>query len=279
MKLVVTGAGGGLGRAFLSLVPPHHEVVSLAHADLDVADRHAVMRAIPPLAPDAVLNFAAMTAVDACETDPEAAYRTNAIGPANLAMAVQQCGGVLLHVSTDYVFDGEKGSPYDELDVPRPISTYGRSKLGGEVQVRTLLLRHFIVRTALVFGAGDDYLSRAADRLSRGEAAGGFTDLVGSFTFVRDLASRLLPLVLTGRFGTYHLAGPEGTTFFDVLSRVKAMAGYAGEVTPQTSHEIRRPARRPRNSSLASLFVHDLGIEPMPPLDVSLKELIDGRDR
>jgi dTDP-4-dehydrorhamnose reductase len=279
MKLVVTGAGGGLGSAFLSVVPRHHDVVPLTHSDLDVTDHHAAMQTVVPLGPDAILNLAAMTAVDACETNPDAAYRSNTVGPANLALAALQCGAALLHVSTDYVFDGEKGSPYDELDVPAPLSAYGRSKLGGEIHVRTLLARHFIVRTALVFGGGDDYLSRAADGLARGEAVGGLTDGVGSFTFVRDLAERLLPLVLTGRFGTYHLAGPEGTTFYDVLTRVKALAGYPGEVTPQTSAELRRPARRPRNSTLVSLFVSDLGIEPMPPLDVSLKELIDGRDR
>ena len=101
----------------------------------------------------------------------------------------------------------------------------------------------------------------------------------GSFTFVRHLAERLLPLVLTGRFGTYHLAGPEPATFFDVLSRLKSLGGYAGEVVAQTGDEVGLPARRPRDSSLISLYLPDLGIEPMPPLEVSLKELIDGPGR
>ena len=116
MRLVVVGAGGALGRAFLGQAPSHHDVHAFTHAELDVGDYDAVMRGLVPLRPDAILNFAAFTGVDACESDSDHAYRGNAIGPQNLALAGRRCGAVLLHVSTDYVFDGEKGAPYDELD-------------------------------------------------------------------------------------------------------------------------------------------------------------------
>ena len=179
VRIVLTGAGGGLGRAFLGCVPSHHDVVPLTRADLDVGDHDAVMQTIPPLSPDLVLNAAAFTAVDANESDPARAFRDNAQGPHSLALAARVCGAMLLHVSTDYVFDGAKSMPYDETDEPRPLSTYGRAKLAGERLVTQSLPEAFIVRTGYVFGAGDDYLSGQLRRLRAGEVAAGLEDRIG----------------------------------------------------------------------------------------------------
>jgi dTDP-4-dehydrorhamnose reductase len=277
MRLVVTGAGGGMARSFLSSLPPHHDAVPLAHGDLDVGDHHAVMRTIPPLAPDAVVNLAAMTKVDACETDRDGAYRSNALGPHNLALAARRSGAVLLHVSTDYVFDGTKESPYDELDRPNPIGVYGRSKLGGEVGVRQHLPEHFIVRTGWIFGAGEDHLSKTVARMRAGEPGAGLSDRIGTPTFVRHVAERLLPLLLTERFGTYHLAGPEVESWFDVLTRIRFLAGLPVMVERQLVQDLDLAAPRPANSALTSLFAADLGLT-LPPLDVALKEFLDGHD-
>lgn len=267
MRLLVTGGGGGLGRAFCEQVPSHHEVVALAHADLDIGDHHAVMQAVAAHEPQAILNFAAFTAVDANEHDPARAFRDNAQGPQSLAIAARAGGAMLLHVSTDFVFDGTKGSAYDETDDPRPLSVYGRSKLAGERLVREGLREHFIVRTGWLFGAGGDFFSTQVGMLQRGEPAAGIEDRIGSPTYVRDLAARLLPLMFTGRFGTYHLAGREVASWYQVLRRCKDLGAYAGDVTPQHAADLGLAAPRPAASALTSVFVENLSLPPFPSLD------------
>ena len=274
MRLVVTGAGGGLARAFLAQVPPHHEVHPFTHRELDVGDHHGVMQTVVPIAPDAIVNLAAMTAVDTCEADPEGAFRANALGPQSLSLAARTCGATLLHVSTDYVFDGLKGAPYDEVDHPNPINVYGRSKLAGERFVRDLVPEHVIVRTAWLFGGGSDFASRSLGRLAAGQPVEAVADRTGSPTSVRHLAARLLPLVLSGRPGTYHVAG-EAMSWFELMTRLKSLGGLPGEVRAVAAADLGQPAPRPRRSDLISVFLSELDVAPMPPTDVGLKELLE----
>jgi dTDP-4-dehydrorhamnose reductase len=278
MRLAVTGANGGLGRAFLDQVPAHHEVHAFGHADLPVDDYHAVMQTLVPLQPEAILHFAAMTKVDACELDEPAAFRVNAAGSRNVALAARDTGARLLAVSTDYVFSGAKGSEYHEYDEPSPVNVYGRSKLAGERAVRELVPDSYVVRTAWVFGAGDDFVSGALRQLAAGDPAGGIVDLLGTPTYVRHLAARLLPVLTSGRFGTFHLGGPERVSFHELLSRAKAMGNLPGELTQQKAGDLDRPAPRPVDSSLTTILAGEAGIPAMPPLDEALTDLL-GRIR
>lgn len=275
MRLVVTGAGGGLGRAFLACAPAHHRVHALTHDELDVGDHEAVMRTVPALRPEVIAHLAAFTDVDGCETDPARASRDNALGTQHIALAARACGAILLYVSTDYVFDGSKDAPYDELDAPNPLSVYGRSKLAGERFVRDLVPEHMILRTGQLFGGGSDYVSGAIARLRAGQTAGGIVDRVGSPTFVPHLASRILPVLLTGRFGTYHLAGSEATTWCDLLRRACAIGELPGAVEPQEAASLGLAAPRPANAALTSAYLPHLGIEPLPSLDQAIAELLD----
>jgi dTDP-4-dehydrorhamnose reductase len=276
MRIAVTGAGGDLGRAFLSTVPAHHEVLAFDRDALDVGDHDAVRQVLEPMRADAILNFAAFTRVDENEIDQARAFRDNALGPQHLALAARASGAVLLHVSTDYVFDGEKGAPYDETDQPAPLSVYGRAKLAGERFVARIAPESFVVRVGYVFGGGDDYLSRSAGRLASGETVGGLHDRWGSPTFVGHLAERILPLVLTGRFGLYHLGGPQPASWFEVLTRIRELTGWAGAVEPQRAADLGLPAPRPVYSALTSVFTSHLGIDPMPPLEEGLKDFLSG---
>jgi dTDP-4-dehydrorhamnose reductase len=275
VRIVLTGADGGLGRAVVASTPAHHDLVALTHADLDIGDHDAVMQTIPALGADVIINCAAFTAVDGNEIEPARAFRDNAQGPHSLALAARGSTSILVHVSTDYVFDGSKHDPYDETDEPRPLSVYGRSKLAGERFVARTLLEHFIVRTAALFGSGNDYLSAQIRHLRAGEVAAGLEDRVCSPTFVEHLAQRLLPLVLTHRYGTFHLAGPDATTWFDVLGRIRTLGDLPGTVEPQRGADLRLAAPRPERSALTSVFVENLSLPPFPPLDEALRAMLD----
>lgn len=273
MRIAVTGAGGGLGRAFLAAVGDDHELHPFTRQDLDVRSSEAVRDALTPLDADVIMHFAAMTAVDACEGDPEGAAAANTMGTRNVAQAAREAGAVLVAISTDYVFDGEKEEPYDERDRPNPISVYGRTKYEGELAAQEVAPELLIARTAWVYGAGSDFPSKALRRLKAGEEVGAITDQVGSPTHVAHLAERLMPLVESGIRGLVHLAGREAASWYDVLLRGKELGELPGEVLSQKADELDRPAKRPVNSALTSVVLGDR-VPSMPPLEDGIRKVL-----
>ncbi len=224
MKVLITGATGQLGRALQNRFTGH-EVMAVGHQALDVGDREAVLtlRSVPF---DLILHAAAMTNVDGCERDPEAAYRANAIGTQNMALLAQATGAELLHVSTDYVYDGKKGAPYWEGDPTTPLSVYASSKLAGEYYVEQLLTRFYIARTAWVFGPGGTNFPRKIVELSNSRPElSVVTTESGHPTYAPHLADAIYRLVQSRAYGRYHLVNEGCVSRYDFARAILETVG------------------------------------------------------
>ena len=252
MRILLSGAGGQLGLALRQLVLGH-ELLPRTHAELDITEPEAVEAAFEKLGPELVLNTAAYTAVDGAEGEPELAYRVNESGPRVLAEATARRAIPLLHVSTDYVFDGEKGAPYVESDRVHPISVYGASKLAGEEAVRRANPHHFIVRTAWLYGpAGKNFALSIRAAAAREPRLRVVDDQWGSPSYAPHLAAALGQLIATDAYGTHHLANTGVTSRFEFAQALLAALGSATPLEPIPTSAWPTPARRPRNTALAS---------------------------
>lgn len=252
MTILVTGALGQLGRALRAPLAGH-DLIALPRGDLDIADLDAVREVVRMHRPDLIINAAAYNRVDDAEGDATAAYRGNALGPRNLALATADIGIPLVHVSTDYVFDGRATRPYHEFDRPDPQSAYGRSKLAGERAVRELNARHFVVRTAWVYDAQGSNFPRTILSLAERPEVRVVDDQIGSPTFAPHLAAAIVRLIPSAAFGTYHFAGQGAVTWYGLTRKLYELRGIRTPVVPVTTEEFPRPALRPRYSALTTL--------------------------
>jgi dTDP-4-dehydrorhamnose reductase len=252
LRILVTGAGGQLGRAAQDVFT-RHEIVARTHAELDVADLEALRDALAAARLDCVLNAAGYTAVDTAESDAEAAFAGNAVGPRHLALVTAERGIPLVHLSSDYVFDGRAARPYHEFDATNPISVYGRSKLAGEIEVRTFNPRHWIVRSAWLYSAvGKNFALTMRGLASRGEVRV-VADQFGSPTYVPHLAAAIEKLVDRAAYGTYHLVNAGIASWYELACAIFRELGLKVEVRPIPTSAYPTPATRPRFSALASV--------------------------
>lgn len=275
-RILLFGAGGQLGREVTALAAEKGlALTGLGHADLDVADPVAVARALEAARPDALINAAAYTAVDKAETEPQLAARINAFAPGLVAERCARYRTPMVHVSTDYVFDGTKAGAYVEADPVAPLGVYGRTKAAGEAAVRAATERHVIVRTSWVYGAyGNNFLKTMLRLAGERDQLRVVADQRGCPTATRDLAEAVLAAALAAaggdaRWGTYHFAGTGATTWHGFASEiVEAAAEHTGkrpQVSAITTAEYPTPAQRPRNSELASdLFERTFGVRAAP---------------
>jgi dTDP-4-dehydrorhamnose reductase len=254
MRLLVTGAAGMLGRDVVEAARGvGHEVTGLGRADLDVADRTAVERAVASARPDAVVNCAAFTDVDGAEEHYDDALAINGAGAGHVAAATADSGAAVVHVSTDYVFDGTKTAPYVESDRPAPASAYGRSKLAGEEAVAQANARHAIVRSSWLFGVGGANFVATMLRVgAERDEVSVVTDQVGCPTFTGHLGPTLVSLAERETTGLMHLAGSGWCSWHDFAVEIFREAGVDCEVRPASSDQLGRPAPRPAYSVLLS---------------------------
>lgn len=262
MRVLLTGANGQLGRALRSRFADH-DVRAVTHTELDVGDRAAVLSlATHPV--DLILHAAAMTNVDGCERDPESAYRSNALGTQHLALLAQQVGAVMLYVSTDYVYDGRKGSPYWEWDATNPLSVYAASKLAGEWFVERLLTRFYIARTAWVYGPGGNNFPKKIVELSEQRPSlSVVTTEAGHPTYAPHLADAIYRLVQSGAFGRYHLVNEGCVSRHDFARAILSAVGKPGfPVEPTDS--FARAATPPAQVEVSTFAARQVGAS-LPP--------------
>ena len=259
MRLLVTGAGGQLGLELAEVLPGRgHETVALSRTELDISDPDAVEDAVKVHSPDLLVNAAAYTDVDGCETETDLAYAVNALGPRNLAQVCERLECELLHVSTNYVFDGEADTPYEPFDLPNPISAYGRTKLAGEEYVKHLTRRWYVVRSAGVYGRGHNFVRTMLRVAGERDVLKVKADEFISPTYARDLAEGIAGLAESGRYGLYHLTNAGSCSWYEFTQEIFRLVGVEVDVVPIPGSEYPLPAARPANGVLSSLGSFEL---------------------
>lgn len=280
MRILITGAAGMLGSDLQETLSSEHELILTDIVGdllgLDVTDKQAVSDILAGTKPDVVIHAAAYTNVDGCESDPDTAFRVNAFGTWNVASACAQNGAELLYVSTDFVFDGSKGEAYYEFDSPNPLNRYGASKLAGEWYVRNQCPRHWIVRTAWLFGLkGKCFPHTIINMAKEGKSLRVVADQVGCPTFTRDLSKKIAQIIDGSLYGTYHVTNTGSCSWYEFAKKALSLTGmdYV-EITPITSEEWPSPTQRPRHSVLRHWALEVQDMDDMRPWEEALADFV-----
>ncbi len=283
-KAVIFGSSGQLGLELArDLASRGYEVRGYERVHLDITDAAKVERALTEFDPAVVFNAAAYNQVDIAETEPLAAFSANALGVRNIAVACRQTDAKFVHYSTDYVFDGTLGRPYEETDATHPLGAYAVSKLAGELYAQAYLDQPLIIRTSGVFGTGGLKTNRGNFlELMLRLAAGGqpirvVADHVASPTYAPLLASRTIDLLEKGESGIFHIGGGTPISWFHYAQAIFAAAGVSPELNPTDAREYRTAARRPQFSALANVRMQQAGVAPMPPLTEAIADYLQNR--
>jgi dTDP-4-dehydrorhamnose reductase len=280
MKLLIVGHNGMLGSDMMVAARNcGHEVAGADFPDIDITNIDTTRRAVQAAQPDAIVNCAAYTAVDACETNRETAFAVNAQGAGLLAQCAQEIGAVFVHYSTDYVFDGSKTAPYVESDPTSPASVYGKSKLEGELLVQKQCSKAFIFRIAWLYGIGGNNFVKTIRNIARKSATTNtplkvVNDQFGTPTWTVAVCRQTLRMLATGHFGLYHATSEGKCSWFDFASAIVRAADIRCAVLPCTTAEFPRPAPRPMNSVLENERLKKLGMNVMPQWEEAFGEFV-----
>ncbi|TMV50996.1 dTDP-4-dehydrorhamnose reductase [Paenibacillus mesophilus] len=276
MRILVTGANGQLGQDLVKILTREQEVHGLGRDQLDITSEDQCNRVISDLRPDAIIHSAAYTAVDMAETEEDLAYKINAFGTRNLAIAAEKIGAKLCYISTDYVFDGTGSRPYREYDHPNPHSVYGKSKRAGEQLVQSLSSRYYIVRTSWVYGLyGANFVKTMLKLAQDRDTLKVVSDQVGSPTYTVDLARFLEQLVQTERYGIYHASNSGVCSWYEFAKAIFEEADIGINVKPCKTEDFPRPAPRPKYSVMDHMSIRVNQFEDLRDWREALKEFLD----
>ena len=271
MRILITGCNGQLGRELQKQLINDQLILTDLH-NLDITDWRAVKTTFADARPEVVVHCAAYTAVDKAEVDVEGAFRVNVVGSQNIAAASLEVGARMVCVSTDYVFDGENDGVYREYDRTNPQSVYGVTKLQGEQIVKEILGRHYITRTAWLYGEGNNFIRTMLKLAQTNERLKVVNEQTGTPTSARELVKAIDRLIRTDAYGTYHCTCQGQTTWYELTKLAFEIAGVKTVVNPCTTSEFPRPAKRPRHSVLDNYMLRMTVGDPMSDWQSALRE-------
>jgi dTDP-4-dehydrorhamnose reductase len=279
MRTVILGANGQLA-ADLARVLFDWQPLCFDHSSLDVCERSRVSEALSRIKPDIVINTAAFNRVDECEDDPATAFSVNTVGARQVAQACAELGCTLMHISTDYVFGGEKRRPYSEQDLPNPLNVYGVSKLAGEFFVRALAPRHFVVRTSGLYGVagssskGGNFVNTMIRLAQQGGPIRVVDDQVLTPTYTRDLAEKLKDLAQTQHYGVYHVTNSGQCSWFEFAEHIFMLIGLKPDLGAINTEAFGAKARRPSYSVLSAERLKQAGLGELRPWQEALRDYL-----
>jgi dTDP-4-dehydrorhamnose reductase len=277
MKILIVGGRGMLGTDLMEAFSSVHDTTGLDLPKLDITQLEQCQARLKEFRPDVVINAAAFTQVDACESREKEAFLVNGHGAGNLAMVAASSGAMLVHYSTDYVFDGRKETAYVEEDLPNPQNVYGKSKLLGETLIREHCPNHLILRTSWLFGPnGSNFIRTIVNAARKGDPLRVVNDQRGSPSYSKDLAAHTLRMIAAGCRSTYHVTNSGCCTWYELASEAVARAGMQRiPIAPVSSSEFPRPALRPANSVLANAHLERDGLPLMRPWQAAVGEYVE----
>jgi len=284
MKIAIIGANGQLGMDLMTAFGDL-ETVPLNHGDIEISDMDSVSLVLSSLKPAIVVNTAAYHKVDDCEKNPERSFQVNALGALNLARISQDLKSELVHISTDYVFDGKKAQPYLETDLPHPLNVYAASKVAGEHFVAAYSERHYVVRSSGLYGhnkcraKGRNFIDTMLALAGEGKNIRVVQDEVLTPTYTYHLALQVRDLVKTGAYGLYHATNNGSCSWYDFALEIFKNAGLQPNVQPVSAKEFPSPIKRPSYSVLDNAALRSHGIDEMPHWKDSLEHYFKGKPR
>lgn len=251
MKVMIIGSEGMLGHDLVDVLSLEHDISTTTIWTLDITDINKTIETVRNINPDVVVHAAAFTDVDGSESKADLAYQVNAIGTRNVAVACRETDSALVYICTDYVFDGTKGSPYYEYDQTNPLSVYGKTKHLGEVYIRDLLDKFYIVRTSWLYGFhGPNFITTMLKLAETHDKISVVGDQIGSPTYTLDLAKAIAQLIEKPAYGIYHVTNSDHCSWFEYAQLIFEIAGKKVELDPVTTEEFSSPAPRPKYSVL-----------------------------